>query len=79
SVVLKPAVDPEDTDAVWVMESRNIVKGGLVKFRTDRVHYRHLNSGQYLSLHQQADLSDNFTLRLSPTPSEIGSLFQVQV
>ena len=78
-VIFKPFQEGiEDTDAIWVMESKSITKGGIMKFRTDKVHFRHLNTGKYLSLHQKDEaISDVFLLHLDDHPSEHNTLFQI--
>lgn len=78
-VVFKPFQESvEDSDAIWVMESRTIVKGGTMRFRTDKVHFRHFNTGKYLSLKHKDEVTHDVLLPcLEETPSEKGTLFQI--
>ncbi|KAJ1435564.1 inositol 1,4,5-trisphosphate/ryanodine receptor-domain-containing protein [Ochromonadaceae sp. CCMP2298] len=75
-VVFKPTTEA-DSDSLWVLESKNIVKGGPVRFRHEKVHFRHFNTGKYLSFHSQEDHPDAFRLRMNARPSEKGSTFNI--
>lgn len=78
-VVFKPFQESvEDSDAIWVMESRTIAKGGTMHFRTDKVHFRHFNSGKYLTLRPKDECIPDMLLPcLEENPSEKGTLFQI--
>jgi hypothetical protein len=78
-VIFKPFQEGvEDSDAIWVMESKLITKGGLMKFRTDKVHFRHLNTGKYLSLRAKDEsMPDAFVTCLDANPSERCTLFMI--
>lgn len=77
-VAFRPArEDMINSDALWMMESKSISKGGLLKYKTDSVHFRHLNTGLYLSLTLHDDSSDTFTLSLDHKPSERHTLFSI--
>jgi hypothetical protein len=80
AVVLKPMdEDKIDTNSIWIMESRSIIKGGPVIWRTEQVHFRHLNSGRYLSIHSDSDKDDttrcHFTM--SDSSADKKTLFQI--
>jgi hypothetical protein len=78
-VIFKPFLEGvEDSDAIWVMESKVITKGGVMKFRTEKVHFRHLNTGKYLSLRTKDEaMLDTFLPYLDDSPSEKTTLFQI--
>jgi hypothetical protein len=48
-IVLRPMEDDIiDSNALWVLESKTIVKGGPFTTKAEHVHLRHLNSGLYI-------------------------------
>jgi hypothetical protein len=48
-IVLRPMEDDKvDSNALWVIESKTVVKGGPFQPRNEYVHLRHLNSGLYM-------------------------------
>lgn len=77
-VIFKPFQESvQDSDAIWVMESKSITKGGVMKFRTEKVHFRHFNSGRYLSLKARSERSDIMIPYMTDAPSEKGTLFSL--
>eukprot|EP01038_Epipyxis_sp_PR26KG_P007796 gene7796-10591_t len=77
-VGLKVNVDDDFcTDSIWMMESKVIHKGGVVKFRTDQVHFRNLNTGKYLAVEPNHDEPDRYVLALVSETSEKYTLFSV--
>lgn len=49
-LVLKPMdEDKLDSNALWMIETKVIVRGGPIYWKTDQIRFRHLNSGMYLS------------------------------
>jgi hypothetical protein len=77
-IVLKPMdEDNIDTDGIFMMESKLIAKGGRVKFRADRVRFRHFNTGKYLVVKNHAEVPDTFILGLENEPSDFSALFGV--
>lgn len=80
AVVLKPMdEDKLDTNAIWIMESRTIIKGGPVVWKTEQVHFRHLNSGKYLAIHSDVDKDDTTRCHFSMSESSVDkkTLFQI--
>jgi len=58
-LVLRPMEDDKiDSNAIWVVESKTIVKGGPFVSKTESVHLRHLNSGKYLFRSENAGCYD---------------------
>jgi hypothetical protein len=79
SVVMRQSFeDTLDSDTIWMMESKSIVKGGVIKYKTDRVHFRHFNTGRYLAIRLKEDSNDEFVLCLEKDPDEKKTLFLVQ-
>jgi hypothetical protein len=39
-----------DSNALWIVESMNVVRGGKIYCRKGHMHIRHLNTGMYLAL-----------------------------
>ena len=79
TVGMKPMTEEIiDSDCIWMMESKQIIKGGLVKFQTDRVHFRHVNSGKYLAIRLREDTNDDYVLTLEKDPDERFTLFYIQ-
>lgn len=77
-VVLKPGIEENlDFDALWLLESKSIVKAGPVAHQTDKVMFRHFNTGKYLGMEQREDGSDGFTLSLENEPNEKSTMFYV--
>lgn len=77
-IVLKPGNEDQiDFDAIWMLESKSLIKGGPIYHKADRVLLRHFNTGKYLGLEQKADGSDNFTLCLDNEPHEKRSHFMI--
>lgn len=79
TITLKPTVDDSiDTNAIWMMEWKGITKGGTMKFLTDKVHFRHFNTGKYLSVRaHDGNQPDVFKLYLDDSPSESDTLFSI--
>ncbi len=75
-VVLKP-MDMEnlDTNALWLMEAKGLIKGGPIMWKSGQVHLRHLNSGKYLCI-QTEELSDK-TIFIMTNTLDKSSLFQI--
>ena len=79
NVVMRPIVeDVIDADCVWMIESKSITKGGVIRYKADKVHFRHLNSGKYLSVQLREDSNDEFILCLEKDPDERKTLFFIQ-
>ncbi len=79
NVVMKPInEDTIDSDCLWVMESKSIIRGGSLKYKADRVHFRHLNTGKYLAIRLKEDSNDEFTLVLEKDPHEHYTLWFIQ-
>ena len=75
-VVLKPMdMVNLDTNALWLMEAKGLIKGGPITWKTGQVHLRHLNSGKYLSI-QSEELTDK-TIFIMTNTLDKSSLFQI--
>eukprot|EP00605_Chrysophyceae_sp_TOSAG23-4_P000595 GSChrysophyteH1.ASY1.ANO1.672.1 assembled CDS len=49
NIVLKPGNDDNiDTNSIWVLEGRSIIRGGPVYWKQEPLLLRHLNTGEYL-------------------------------
>lgn len=79
-IVLKP-VDDEiiDTSAIWMMESRQITKAGTITFKTDRVRFRHFNTGRYLVAKPSNEYGDRFIFSAELDPGENEALFSISL
>ncbi|RYG69662.1 hypothetical protein EON64_02165 [archaeon] len=69
--------DMINTDALWMMESKSIVKAGVVRFKTEKVQFRHLNTGLYLTLVQPYSDTDHFLLSLESKADEKKTMFSI--
>ena len=84
-VVLQPlGVEGEvDTNALWVVESKTIVIGGPVLWRSDQVRFRNLNTGRYLVMEQvlqedEGGVRWESVLSTTRSASSQGTLFSLQ-
>lgn len=41
-----------DTNSLWMIESKSIVQGGPIQWKSDQIRFRNLNTGKYLTLEQ---------------------------
>ena len=49
NIVLKPGNDDNiDTNSIWVLENRSIIRGGPIYWKQEPLLLRHLNTGEYL-------------------------------
>jgi len=74
-------VDEEDidTNAIWVLESKTIDLGGPLKWATEPVHLRHINTGKYLTVKSGHGTKEHVhVLTLSETRQEKRSLFFIE-
>ncbi len=79
TVIMKPITEESiDSNCLWMMESKSIVKGGAVDCKNDRVYFRHLNTGKYLSLRLKEDSNNEFVLVLETEANENHSLWFIQ-
>lgn len=77
-VVLQPMEEDNlSTDALWMMESKSITKGGILKYRVDTVHFRHFNTGKYLAFVPKSAAGDAFVMTMVNEPNETETLFFV--
>ena len=80
-VILKPSTDETlNTNAIWVIEGRNIQLGGPINWRSDLIHLRHLNTGRYLSTLDGGEdeyVSDLSIFTTVAIPTERFSLFSL--
>ena len=51
-----PRNDRFDTNAVWVVESKDVSRGGVVEWKTDTVRLRHYRTGKYLAVRHSKTL-----------------------
>ena len=52
-VAIQPAVGaPGDFDStsLWVIESKNLIDGGTIQWKSDHIRFRNLNTGMYLAV-----------------------------
>jgi hypothetical protein len=78
NVIMKPLMDDLiDSCCVWMIEPKTIIRGGVIRCKDDRVHFRHLNSGKYLSVRLKEDSQDEFVLCLEKDPDERKTLFYI--
>ena len=47
-IILVPSEDPVPSNFLWVVESSNVLNGGPLTLKTDKVRLKHLNSNRYL-------------------------------
>ena len=79
-IVLKN-VDEEfiDTNAIWVLESKTIEVGGPLKWATEPVNLRHVNTGKYLTVKSGHGNKEHIhLLYLSETQPDKRSLFFIE-
>lgn len=43
-----------DSNALWLIESKNMVVGGPIQWKTDQIRFRSLNTGQYLCMEEES-------------------------
>eukprot|EP01034_Spumella_vulgaris_P027014 gene27014-33674_t len=69
-IVLEPPVPPDQINSnfLWIIESSSMLVGGPIKWKTDQVRFKHVNSGQYLRQDVKPD-SLHPMLQSSPTIS----------
>ena len=72
----------DDSSSFWILESKKIVVGGPLQWKTETVRLRHVNTGLYLNLLEQGPpaaerLAENFEFTTTGDPSHPGALFQV--
>lgn len=73
-----------DTNSLWVVESKSIVTGGPIQWKSDQVRFRNLNNGRYLMM-EQILLQDETggavwrtILSTSSNASDQATLFNIQ-
>lgn len=75
-VVMRPSQENNhDSDAIWMIESKSIAKGGIIKFKSDKIHLRHFNTGKYLCVIQREDIPDDYYFSTIDSPDEKRTLF----
>ena len=73
-----------DTNALWVVESKAIVIGGPIQWRSDQVRFRNLNTGKYLMMEQtlmedeSGEAKWRSVLTTTSASSSQGTLFSLQ-
>lgn len=80
SIILAP-VDEEviDSNAIWMLESKQIVKGGAIHFKSDKVRLRHLNTGKYMLARPVSDQDNQIHFDLDSEVNENEALFSIVV
>lgn len=77
-IVLRHGTEEKlDFDSIWMIESKSITKGGPIKFKADKILFRHFSTGKYLGLEQKVDGLDKFSLCLDNEPHEKRSYFMI--
>lgn len=64
-----------DSNAFWMMESKSIVIGGAIAWKSEKYRFKHLNTGKYLVL--KALDEENYILTVTEDNSDEGTLFSV--
>lgn len=84
NIVLEPAVDNFSSGMLWFIESKTLVTGGSIRWRTEQVRFRHLNSGYYLRLlnervvNSEGELTEEFALATTRDGTSPDTLFNVE-
>ena len=80
-IILKPAnEDALDSNSIWVLESKSLVRGGPIQWKQDQVYLRHLNTGKYLSTLDTGEdeyVMDSCLFTIVDEPTEKHSLFTI--
>ena len=78
-VIIEANETPVSTSALWVMESRDIVVGGPVAWKTDLVRFKHINSGKYMCMTKEGrdSTEDAYLLGVTDDQNDKGTLFNV--
>lgn len=76
NIILKPMdEDYFDSNAVWIVESKSIVRGGPLMWKTEQIRLRHLNTGKYLCINSEDASQDKHTFSLTENSSDKKALF----
>lgn len=70
--------DDVDSDALWVIESKVITRGGLIKYKNDKMFLRHFNTGKYLGMRLKEEKADDYILTLEKDADEKLCCFYLQ-
>jgi hypothetical protein len=80
-IILKPSVDDTiDTNSIWVLESRSIIKGGALMWRNSQILLRHLNTGTYFSSVDNGEdeyVSESCIFSTADRPGDKNTLLQI--
>lgn len=62
---------------LWMLESKEVITGGPVQWKTEQVRLKHVNTGMYLCM-TRGDISDDaYTLTVTPNHATKGTLLNV--
>ena len=78
-VIIEANETPVSTSSLWLMETRAVVAGGPVAWKTDQVRFKHINSGKYMCMLREGrdDSEDAYILGVTDNQEERGTLFSV--
>ena len=78
-IIVEANETPVSTSSLWVMETKAVVVGGPVAWKTDQVRFKHINSGMYMSMRHEGrdDIDDAYILGVTEDPDERGTLFNI--
>ncbi|KAJ1442246.1 hypothetical protein B484DRAFT_390232, partial [Ochromonadaceae sp. CCMP2298] len=65
------------SDCLWFVEAQSALYGGPIKLKSDKVRFKHLNTGLYLlCVTSEEEEGEKIVITCSKSP-DIGSLFSV--
>ncbi len=74
--------DSFNANSLWILESQSLLTGGPVKWKTERIRFRHLNTGLYLCSIVKIDEvsgTTHYVYIAIDDPTNPGTLFEVDV
>ena len=57
-VVIRPSDGALNSNAIWIMESETLIKGGPIEWKTQSVRFKNLNTGLYLIVEEMHRMVD---------------------
>ena len=82
-IILNPVQDPLDSNCLWFLESSSPLLGGTIKWKTEQIRLRHLNTGLYLcqvmgeAEDEEGGMGEKYYLTTTDDIESPGTLFSV--
>jgi hypothetical protein len=78
-VVMEPMDNVVNTNALWVLENKQMLTGGPIQLKSSEYRLKHVNTGKYICMNSGGEGgADELSLSVTSRVSDKGNLFSIQ-